>query len=137
MKSTCFCINLRRASRILTRLYDDELAPIGIPVTQYSLLANILRAPNSNLTELADELYLERTTLLRNLKILQAAGYISISHIKGEAGNKVSLTEQGRLKIEEARPYWEKAQQKVRETLGDKGNTELLLLLDSLQQFDI
>ena len=129
-------MNLRRSARIITRLYDNELKPIGIPVTQYSLLANILRMPNSNLTELAEELILERTTLLRNLKILQSAGYISISHIKGEAGNMVSLTEQGHMKIKEARPYWEKAQEKVQEILGQKAYSELIPLLDSLQSFN-
>ena len=43
MSIACVCGRLRRASRALTQLYDDLMAPCGLRVTQFSLLRTLAR----------------------------------------------------------------------------------------------
>ena len=66
--STCHCIQLRRAASRVTERYDMALAPAGLTVGQYSLLAHLERLEPVSVSRLAEELELERTTLVRTLK---------------------------------------------------------------------
>ncbi len=71
---SCACYSLRRAARAITRLYDDFLRPSGLRVTQFSVLnATMLHGPVP-LTKLAEMTVTERTTLTRNLTILEKKG---------------------------------------------------------------
>jgi hypothetical protein len=78
----CTCFKLRSLARRVTQLYDHEMAPSGLKVTQYSLLAHAMRgtvgvAPT--VSELADAMFTDRTTLTRNLRPLVAAGFIEVA----------------------------------------------------------
>ncbi|WP_146739712.1 MarR family winged helix-turn-helix transcriptional regulator [Hyphomonas pacifica] len=68
---------LLRAARRITREYDDALRPVGLTVTQFGLLNSVDRYEPDSISELADLLALDRTTLSRNLKPLEKAGLIS------------------------------------------------------------
>ena len=65
LREPCVCTSLRAASRHITRMYDDALAPLALTITGYSLLGKIdrLRAPSMN--ELADAAEMDRSTLSR------------------------------------------------------------------------
>ena len=39
MGRACACFNLRKATRMVTQLYDDALKPVGIRATQLTVLA--------------------------------------------------------------------------------------------------
>src|SRR4051812_39261828 len=73
----CTCMRLRRASRRITQIYDELLAPAGLTVTQFGLLAN-LRACALSIGALASRLGMDPTTLTRNLRPLQARGLAEI-----------------------------------------------------------
>ena len=70
----CTCGRLRRLTRRLTAVYDRALAPCGLRVTQFSLMSNLLSLHAPTLSLLAEAMDMERTTLLRNLRPLAAAG---------------------------------------------------------------
>ncbi|HAA05509.1 MAG TPA: MarR family transcriptional regulator, partial [Syntrophobacteraceae bacterium] len=92
---SCACYNLRRAARAITRLYDDFLRPSGLRSTQYSvLMVARLRGPVT-LTKLAEMTVNERTTLTRNLTILEKKGLILIEPGKDRRERQVSITERG------------------------------------------
>ena len=72
--SGCTCFKLRRLTRRVTAVYDRALAAAGIRVTQYSVLGHVRRLKGASISELADALDMDRTTLTRNLKPLLDSG---------------------------------------------------------------
>ena len=123
---TCACYNLRRAARATTRLYDDFLRPGGLRSTQYSMLvATRLQGPVT-LTKLAEMTVTERTTLSRNLTILEKKGLIVIEPGKDRRERQVSITELGLEVLTAAIPLWEAAQGHIEQGLGGDRMDSLL-----------
>ena len=125
-QSPCLCGNLRRAGRLVTKVYDDRLQPIGIKVTQYTLLLAIQRIGPVTITALAEEVILERTSCTRNLKILEAKQLIRFQPGQDKRMKQVALTAGGEEKIKEARPLWEAAQKAVFREIGESSSLALL-----------
>ena len=75
-RTECVCINLRRMSRVVSQIYDDALAPAGLKITQFCLLRAIERLGPASVGVLADDQELDRTTLTRNLALLERDGLI-------------------------------------------------------------
>lgn len=71
LPSQCLCINLRRAARGVSRYYDGALDGFGINVAQYSLLSNLARLDQPSISSLAEAMGLDRSTLGRNLRVLE------------------------------------------------------------------
>lgn len=114
----CACFNLRKSARAITRLYEVAFQPIGIQATQFSLLVVAHRVGELPITETADKLGMDRTTLTRNLKILEGRGFIAVGPGKDGRTKSVKLTSEGREMLVKALPYWEQAQQKIVHGLG-------------------
>src|SRR6266851_8021847 len=74
----CNCFAVRSAARHVTQLYDQLLAPAGLRVTQFSILAKLKRLGPLTINALADEMVMDRTTLGRNVLPLQREGLIAI-----------------------------------------------------------
>ena len=106
----CVCVNLRRAARAVSQLYDAALAPSGIKITQFSLLRAVERGEPVAITDLADEMALDRTTLARNLAPLERDGLVALKAGADRRVTEVRLTASGRKAIARALPLWEKAQ---------------------------
>jgi DNA-binding MarR family transcriptional regulator len=130
----CTCAKLRRLTRRVTAVYDAELAAAGLRVTQYSLLAQLRQAceAGSPLSQLAERLDMDRTTLTRNLKPLEAAGWVrsAPSHVDGRV-RSVFLTPKGEAKFQAARPLWRHAQDQVNATIGHEQIATLHAELDA------
>ena len=106
------------ASRAVTQLYDDDLRPSGLRVTQYSILAMIARMGEANLRQLEDTLAIDQTTLTRSLNLLERDRVIDrVPHPDGRI-KALRLTSKGRRALEAARPLWARAQDKVLRELG-------------------
>jgi len=106
------------ASRAVTQLYDDDLRPSGLRVTQYSILAMIARMGEANLRQLEDTLAIDQTTLTRSLNLLERDRMIErVPHPDGRI-KALRLTSKGRRALEAARPLWARAQDKVLRELG-------------------
>lgn len=128
----CTCFYLRSATRRATQVYDEHLAAAGLTVNQYSLLSKLSRNPGASVSRFAEVMSMDRTTLTRNLKPLQAAGWISIQSA-GRA-RALALTRAGAAKLTESIPLWQEAQTRVNEILG--GRTQRALhhaLKDSIR----
>lgn len=129
----CHCINVRRASRTITQLYDVFLEPSGLKITQYSLLINIQKAGSISITNLSELIRLDRTTLARNLKYLAKEDLILITPGKDLRTRQVSITLKGSDILEETKPLWDKAQDYVKEYLGQESLSDLIILLNKLE----
>src|SRR3954453_1051690 len=116
----CICINLRQASLAVTRFYDTALEPSGLKVTQYSVLKSVRRLEPVSISGLAGELGLDRTTLGRNLRILEREKLVALgSSQEDQREHTVRLTEQGRQALAIAYPLWKEAQLKITHGLGE------------------
>jgi DNA-binding MarR family transcriptional regulator len=130
---TCMGFHIRRASRILAQRYEAALSPLGLVQTQFTLLVAVHLLEPVPITQLAQELFADQTTITRNINILEKRELVS-----SDAGNDrrfklVSLTQAGRDALEKALPLWEQAQTEVRQHLGDKKWQALLSLLSELK----
>ena len=92
----CAHANLRKAMRVVSQAYDAALRPTGLKATQFTLLAVLARRSDMPLTKLSRILVMDRTTLTRNLKPLQAKGWLEIGREKDERIRLIAITGAGR-----------------------------------------
>lgn len=131
--SMCHCTNMRRSSRAITQFYDELLKPSGLKVTQYSLLNHLRRLGPLTMNELSKAIRLERTTLVRNLQPLENIGLVSIIAEESSKARLVHLTENGLKSLEMAVPYWNQAQQYLKELLTED---EIRIFIEVLQKIE-
>ena len=113
----CTCFKLRKLTRAMSRLYDAHLATVGLKTTQYSVLVNAARAALP-VAELAEILGLERTTLTRNLKPLQEAGWVELKSGADSRQRIVTITTSGRDMLKAAYVAWRRAQTEFEKLMG-------------------
>lgn len=133
LPTACACAKLRRSARIVSAVYDEALAPVGLSVAQYSLLRLLQRAGPSSLTAFGAATAYDRTTLNRTLKPLEAAGLVESAPGKDPRARIVQVTAAGREKAIEGQPHWEAAQKKIDSRLGSGGQEALFALLDRVE----
>lgn len=114
---SCVALHVRMTARAVTRAYDEALRPCGLKCTQFVLLSALGSGAYRSVTELADRLALERTSLTRNLQLLAADGLIEPTLCKGRAQTYV-VTQKGRAAVESAIPLWQEAQDRIERGLG-------------------
>jgi len=132
MTSECICTHLRRAARGVSRHYDEALEGFGVNVAQFSLLRHLRRLDQPSISTLADAMGLDRSTLGRNLRVLEAEGLVALTEGRDLRNRLVLLTAQGQACLQSAEPAWEKAQARIIETLGAGQRDELVRLLELL-----
>jgi DNA-binding MarR family transcriptional regulator len=130
--SPCLCNALRQASRAVSRLYDEELRRAGLRTTQYSLLRYLKHCGEVRQRDLGALTSLDETTLTRNLRPLIEAGWVAIDAGEDRREKLVSLTHAGAAKLTQARPAWERAQERMRSRLPKANWSSLLALLPEL-----
>jgi DNA-binding MarR family transcriptional regulator len=118
MNPTCNCYSLRQATRRVTQLYDQTLTPLGLRVTQLSMLREIDRLGPVALNPLAEAMVMDRTTLGHNLRPLQARGLVRLLVGKDRRSREVSLTRKGRAALAEGWKLWHRAQDVFEKELG-------------------
>lgn len=128
----CSCFSLRKATRAVTQFYDHLLDPTGIRSTQFNLLVTMASISARTLTEMANILVMDRTTLTRNLKPLEKMGLIAKGEVFDKRSKVYSLTEKGRSVVAQAIPLWEQAQAKLKSLLGEERFRHLNQELEAL-----
>ena len=122
---TCLATRVRQLSRIVTRVYDDALRPLGITGSQYTLLAQLAARDGITAVEIGHDLDIEKSTLSRNLKRLLALGHIVMDPPAGRRGRGLHLTPKGEaLRQSLMRPQMER----VRRALAAGGSARGVLL---------
>jgi DNA-binding MarR family transcriptional regulator len=127
--TSCLATRVRQLSRIITRVYDDEMRPLGITASQYTLLAQLAARDGITAVEIGHELDIEKSTLSRNLKRLLALGLIIMDPPAGRRGRGLHLTPKGQGVLREAYPVWQKAQNHANAVMGgdSRGTLDALL----------
>lgn len=114
----CAAVRTLSASRSMTRHYDDALRPLGLTITQFTLLISIGYMQPESITEIATALNIDRTSLTRNLKPLEAAGYVTRGHEGSQRRRRIELTAAGKQIVSKAYPLWQAAQRQVEAAFG-------------------
>lgn len=131
--SPCNCMNVRRASRAVTQFYDAILKPSGLTIAQVGLLRQIDLATELSITELAQLIRVDRTTLNRNLKPLQQAGLLTITAGKDSRVRLITLSESGRTALASGLALWDAAQQQLQDYLGEEDLGKFIQLMTRLE----
>ncbi|HUR84907.1 MAG TPA: MarR family winged helix-turn-helix transcriptional regulator [Solirubrobacteraceae bacterium] len=133
MRATCACDRLRRTARAITQVYEAVVTPSGLKATQMPILVGLGMAGEVPLTMLAAALGLDRTTLTRNVKLLEDRGLVtSFAHGDDARVRILSLTEEGSRTLSAALAEWEGVQDKVEAAFGEERLRALLAELDAL-----
>ncbi len=118
VRTPCFCANLRRASRAVTRVYEEEFRSAGFTgATQYHVLTVLGRAGSVRQQDLGVLLDLDETTIARTLKPLFQKGWLQHEEGKDRREKWITLAPSGRQQLEHARPAWDRAQTRLKKVL--------------------
>jgi DNA-binding MarR family transcriptional regulator len=112
----CFCLHLRRSARQVTQFYDERLRGSGLKTTQFQLLAAISQTGPTAQQPLADLMGMDRTTLTRNLALLQRNGFVTLETAAQDRRERsIALTPAGRTVLKKAMPLWQSAQAAIKD----------------------
>ena len=125
----CCCFNLRKITRAITQFYDRYLEGANIRATQFTLLVELSNSSGKTLTEMAEGLVMDRTTLTRNLKPLSKLGLIVTVPLSDKRSKGYTLTERGHEVLVRGLPLWKNAQEHI---VGQLGHDRYRRLLNEL-----
>jgi DNA-binding MarR family transcriptional regulator len=108
-------------TRVVTRIYDQELRQAGLEVTQFGLLTALAATGEANQKRLGAGFAMDSTTLTRTLGLLLKQGWVRVRRGKDKRERVFSLTQAGKRQLAEAQPHWERAEERLRKELGEKG----------------
>jgi len=122
----CLCLASRRAARRITRTFDRELRPYGLRATQFTVLVMLSLRGDMTIGQLAEALGAERTTLTRNLALIEDAAWVKIRPAEDDARSRVvAVTDKGRAVVAKAFPAWRKSQDITAAAIGSDGASAL------------
>jgi DNA-binding MarR family transcriptional regulator len=129
--STCALLNLRKAARATAQIYERIMSRCGLTGPQFGALVAMSLKREWTLTPLAEALTIDRTTLTRNLALMEKQGLIQIGVGADRRERVITLTEQGQTILSRAIPLWRSAQDQVAAILGKE---RLGKLVEELKQ---
>jgi len=121
----CTCFRIRGAARRVTQIYSRHLAPIGLKISQFSLLGFVCAEGPVSVGRLAELLATDRTTLTRNLTPLLKEGLVERAASDDKRRHELIATPAGRALFKRALPLWSQAEHEVRGALGPRLTTDL------------
>src|SRR5688572_3661210 len=104
MANACVCFRVRRASRVITRMYDAVLAEVGLKATQLTLLCAIELRQDLNMGELGEVMGIEQSTLTRNLQFLESQALVQAKPGDDKRERFLVVTDKGKALLKRAYP---------------------------------
>jgi DNA-binding MarR family transcriptional regulator len=111
--AACLGYRTRKLARTVTRLYNDQLRPLGLNITEMNLLAAIAAQGSAQPARLGRAMELEKSTLSRNSSRLVDRGWVELRDHPDGPGMLLALTESGNEMLLHAIPAWKEAQQRA------------------------
>jgi DNA-binding MarR family transcriptional regulator len=136
-RTACLATRVRQLSRIITRVYDDAMRPLGITASQFTLLTQLANQDSITAVEIGFTLDIEKSTLSRNLKRLLALGLLVMDPPAGRRGRGLHLTAKGQEVIKLAFPVWQDAQRKASAVMGSDSRATLDTLLNQAEKLAV
>jgi DNA-binding MarR family transcriptional regulator len=124
-------LRLRKASRRVSQIYDRYLASFGLTVTQYGVLGHVVSFDGISIGSLAEKLFMDPTTLTRNLSPLQRLNLVVVKPDRRDRrARRLHITPRGRKTFARAEPGWSRAQRHIERALGEVEAPALNAALD-------
>jgi DNA-binding MarR family transcriptional regulator len=117
----------------MAQQYDAAFRPVGLAQTQFTLLVAVHLLEPVAITQLAQELLTDQTTITRNIKVLEQRGLVAIKPGDDRRIKLASLTVEGQAVLEQALHLWEQAQSELRHHFGEQKWQTLLSLLSEVK----
>ena len=114
----CYCATMRQATRVISQKYEAALRGTQLTITQYTLLTALTEMPRPRVSDLAEVLAMDQTTLSRTLKVMERDGLISPVPGEDQRESRWTLAARGRARMRRALPRWQDAQRAVEQALG-------------------
>ena len=114
----CLAVRLRILNRVVTKIYDDALRPLGVKTSQLNILVVTAKLGLARPAEVCERLLMDTSTLSRNVERMMAKDWLEVVEDDDGRAQPFRLTTKGRRLLERAMPSWEKAQEKVRKLVG-------------------
>lgn len=134
----CTCLAIRQAARHVSQYYDQYLARAGLRTTQFSILSKLKDRGPLTINELAEAMVMDRTTLARNILLLQRNGLIVVARGKIDRRSKqLSLTDAGQKRLRKAWRYWSEAQAGFGAAFGVHQDLELRTLMRAVTSTEL
>lgn len=130
-KSLCYCTNMRRSAKAISDIYNNALKKADMTVAQYYILINLERMGRSNITHWAERVGLDRSTMIRNIKLLQSKDWID--EAEGH-GKQFELSEKGRKNLSEAKIIWENTQREIERLIGKESAEAIININDKIME---
>lgn len=132
--SSCVVWKVRRAARILTRMYDAALAPCGLTSTQLGALDALSDLASATVRQLAEINGHEQSVTWRGLQPLLRRALIRRAPSSDRA-DLYELTEAGAELLQTALTHWRVVQDRVLAAVGDDVD-RLSAMIDTLDGLD-
>jgi DNA-binding MarR family transcriptional regulator len=144
--SDCLGFRARLLSRVITAVYDDALADVGLKVSQFSVLNAVANREDTRPAELAKFLEMDESTLSRNVARMCARGWLRLEPGENDRrSHQITITDMGKALLRKSYPAWQQAQSQVTNKLGPDGVAALyqwsgsfaaeLMVPESVQRF--
>lgn len=128
-RSACTDTKAHQFARLIRQHYDAELSKVGLRITQYRLLTEVLAHGPVRPCDLAETMSLSPSTLTRTLKPLISTGWVELGPGTDGRTRNVCITAAGRGKCAEGMPHWSVAQAKVHQLIGSRNVSTLHALI--------
>jgi len=132
ISETCLAFNLRKADRLLTQLYDRALKGTGLRHTQFAVLVAVRGLEPAPLSQVAVQLGLERTTLSRNLELLEKEGLVESAPGEDLRERHLTVAARGHEALLVAFPRWKAIQKQMQARLGSAAMAALVRDLEQI-----
>jgi len=121
MARECVANQLRMLSRVVTGIYEDELRPLRLKVSQMAILALAEKRGQIQASEISQILHVDASTLSRNLERMRARGWLQQVPGQDERSRPLMLTGKGREILGRAVLAWKRAQAAALRLIGKEG----------------
>ena len=134
----CTCLAIRQAARHVSQYYDQYLARAGLRTTQFSILAKLKEGGSLTINALAQAMVMDRTTLGRNILLLERDGLVTIAQGTADRRSKeLCLTDSGQKRLRKAWRYWSEAQAGFDAAFGSREDAELRTLMRAVTSTEL
>ncbi len=132
--SECLGFRARLLSRVITAVYDDALAEMGLKVSQFSVLNAVASREDTRPAELAKFLEMDESTLSRNVARMCAKGWLRLDPGEDDRrSHQIAITDMGKALLRKSYPAWQQAQSQVSHKLGPDGVAALKSVVRKLR----
>jgi DNA-binding MarR family transcriptional regulator len=120
VRHACLGIRVGRLHRLVGRRFDEALRPLGVTVAQMEVLGALtLISVPARPADLVRRLAIERSTVSRNLALLEKRGYVTATETSPTGRSlRVTITAEGRALYAQTEDAWRKAQLSLVDQLG-------------------